>query len=117
MKNYKFAVLDRGNHLLESKFCIEQDVWFQYKKFKVEAVKWEENMHQFVYWLNPSVGRDVPEDEIFNSKDDYLDELISTLACSTFHHSDETAKPIVDEFIKHYPELLEKYSIDFLYKI
>lgn len=49
--------------------------------------------------------------------DKYYDDLITMLMQQTFHHSDETAKPIVNEFIKNYPEILEKYELDFLYKI
>ena len=47
----------------------------------------------------------------------YYDDLITELMQQTFHHSDETAKPIVDDFIKRYPEILNKYELEFLYKI
>ena len=49
--------------------------------------------------------------------EEHYDELLTLLAQQTFHHSDETAKPIVDEFVKSYPEILDKYTLDFLYKI
>ena len=45
------------------------------------------------------------------------EDLITQLMCKTFHHSDETAKPIVDEFVKEHPEILEDYSLEFLYTI
>lgn len=46
-----------------------------------------------------------------------LDQVITNLMCSTFHMSDEEAKPIVDGYIERYPELLDYYEKEFLYKI
>jgi len=45
------------------------------------------------------------------------EELINLLMELTFGHSDETAKPIVDGFIKIHPEILEYFDIDFLYSV
>ena len=45
------------------------------------------------------------------------DELIVMLMELTFGHSDETAKPIVDNFIKSYPEILDYFELDFLYSV
>ena len=49
-------------------------------------------------------------------KDD-LDEVITSIMCSTFHMTDEEAKPIVDGYIERYPELLDFYDKEWLYKI
>ena len=46
-----------------------------------------------------------------------LDEVLTSIMCSTFHMSDEEAKPIVDEYIEKYPELLDYYDKEWLYKI
>jgi len=50
------------------------------------------------------------------SEKDYVDLLITELMNHTFHHSDETAKPIVDSFAKHHPIVLNHYSMEQLYK-
>jgi hypothetical protein len=46
-----------------------------------------------------------------------LDEVITNIMQSTFHMTDEEAKPIVDGYIERYPELLNYYDEKFLYKI
>jgi hypothetical protein len=46
-----------------------------------------------------------------------LDSVISDIMQATFHMCDAEAKPIVDSLIERYPELLEHYSKEFLYKI
>ena len=48
--------------------------------------------------------------------EDAYDDLITCLMQQTFHHSDETAKPVVDAFVKHHPEILNKYTMEQLYK-
>jgi len=54
------------------------------------------------------------EETYFNEK--HIEKLVLNLAQQTFHHSHETAKPIVDKFIVEYPELLIR-SKRWLYKI
>jgi len=44
-------------------------------------------------------------------------KLIDLLMQQTFHHDDESARPIVDEFVKNHPEILDEYDIEYLYKI
>ena len=43
--------------------------------------------------------------------------LIVQLMCQTFHMTDDEAKPIVDKFLKEHPEILNEFSLDFLYKV
>ena len=50
---------------------------------------------------------------IFNDKD----KLIAGLMQQTFHHSDETAKPIVDDYVKEFPQILDYFKLQFLYKV
>ena len=45
-----------------------------------------------------------------------LEEIINDIRCSTFHMSDEEAKPVIDEYLKDYPELLLIHNIDWYYK-
>lgn len=47
---------------------------------------------------------------------EHYDKLIEILMELTFHHSDETAKPIIDYFVEKHPELLDVYTIEELYK-
>lgn len=49
--------------------------------------------------------------------DEHCAELVIMLMELTFHHSDETAKPIVDNFVLLHPEILTHYSIEYLYTI
>lgn len=51
-----------------------------------------------------------------NKKEIHYDDLLQNLMEQTFHHSDETAKPIVDEFVRKHKEILELYSMEQLYK-
>jgi len=52
-----------------------------------------------------------------NYNNEHYTNLLTELEQQTFFHSYETAKPIVDEFIKAHPELLDRYSKEFLYKV
>lgn len=45
-----------------------------------------------------------------------IDELIETIRCSTFHMSDEEAKPIIDNYLDSFPELLEIHDREWYYK-
>ena len=47
---------------------------------------------------------------------EHYDKLIEILIELTFHHSDESAKSIIDYFVKQHPELLDVYKIEELYK-
>lgn len=49
----------------------------------------------------------------YDEKDILLTELIQ----QTFHMDDEDAKPIVDEFVKYNPKILDYFDIKFLYKV
>ena len=45
-----------------------------------------------------------------------IDELIECIRCSTFHMSDEQAKPIIDMYLENFPELLEIHDREWYYK-
>jgi hypothetical protein len=45
-----------------------------------------------------------------------LDELINDIRCATFHMSDDEARPVINEFIKAVPELLDHHDIEWYYK-
>jgi len=49
--------------------------------------------------------------------DTYYDLLLNELVSRTFHQSDETAKPIVDEFLLQFPQILNRYTKEYLYTI
>lgn len=55
-----------------------------------------------------------PDGERFESE---MDWLVMSLMEQTFHQTDETAKVIVDEFVKKYPKILEENDIEYLYII
>jgi hypothetical protein len=51
-----------------------------------------------------------------SDKKENFEDIMDEIRCSTFHHSDETAKPIIDDYIDQYPILLEKHSREWYYK-
>lgn len=44
------------------------------------------------------------------------DNILTDICQATFHMNDEEAKPIIDEFIKDYPELLDFHDREWYYK-
>jgi hypothetical protein len=50
------------------------------------------------------------------SKDD-LDAIIENITQATFHMTDEEAKPVIDGFINAFPDLLNHYTREELYKL
>lgn len=44
------------------------------------------------------------------------DYVMECLAQSTFHMSDEEARPVIDDYIKRYPLLLAKHDKEWYYK-
>ena len=54
-----------------------------------------------------------PDGERFESE---MDWLVMELWGQLFHQTDETAKKIIDEYVKKYPKILEGYTLEQLYK-
>lgn len=46
-----------------------------------------------------------------------VEEIVDNIHQATFHMSDEEAKPIIDGFIKNFPDLLNHYTKEELYKM
>jgi hypothetical protein len=44
------------------------------------------------------------------------EEILNEIRCATFHHSDETAIPIINNYLDMYPLLLEYNSREWYYK-
>jgi hypothetical protein len=49
-----------------------------------------------------------------NIKD--VEELIDEIRCATFHHSDEEAKVVIDEYLEKYRYLLDSHDRAWYYK-
>lgn len=47
---------------------------------------------------------------------DEFEVIIEEIRCATFHHSDEEAKPVIDEYLEKYPQLLELHTKEWYYK-
>ena len=45
-----------------------------------------------------------------------IDVIIENIRCSTFHMSDEQTKPIIDDYINTFPELLNYHDREWYYK-
>ena len=50
------------------------------------------------------------------SEDQIFDELLENLRCAVFHMSDDEAFPIIDNYIKNNPVLLEYHEKEWYYK-
>lgn len=46
-----------------------------------------------------------------------LDQIIENITQATFHMNDEEAKPVIDGFIDAFPDLLNHYTREELYKL
>ena len=47
---------------------------------------------------------------------EYFEDLLTDIRCATFHMNDEEAKPIIDEYLKEEPELLDYHTKEWYYK-
>lgn len=45
-----------------------------------------------------------------------MEEIVNDIRCATFHCTDEEAKPIIDEYLDRYPQLLEFNTKEWYYK-
>jgi len=81
--------------------------------YKIFASKTHTDHKTFVLTL--SFEKPDTRDHVLNPEEGR--KLLIDLAQQTFHHSDESAKPIVDEFIKDHPQILKFYNEDFLYEV
>ena len=51
-----------------------------------------------------------------NDMEQENEELIFNLREMLFHHTDETAKPIIEDYLKKYPQLLKIHSVEWYLK-